>query len=578
MHPKIQQLLEKRLDMSRNGNIDWGFGELLAFGSLLVEGTPVRLAGQDSRRGTFVQRHAALHDRANGQEWLPLSNLSDAQGRFFVYDSSSASTPHSASSTATPWKLPRPWCSGRRSSATSSTARSRSSTSTSPPRSRSGVSSPASPSCSPRLRGSGAGPLLRTHRAVPAAVRTGQHDRGASVDAGVALPPAAPSGLCAPAQAADRVHPEGDAAPAGSDEPGRGVHRRSVRAGHRRRPRSRSFRREARPRAQRQGALGPPRRAGEEPEPGDRPGASGAALPDTHRRAEEDHRLVPERRARMGAGGAGEPGRLAVPGPRVRGCPRRPLLPPRVASGFGVSGDGLVQGARHRAGRSDPRGGDPADPLSDDEKGAPASAGAPFSSSGDQYQMSRTEPGRRRTRGPGPRRPRARRRSGPHRAARRHGYCLRRSTRARRRRGRGPPRYPEPPRRAPAPRRRCADATCPPRNRARPRCGAPCPGARGGPGRERGGDVQDAEPTVVVHLLGDPARVSDEPRQRVVERTEVGGHLVHEIVLQRESPQCGRRLRRLADEQTHVQREPESAPRSARWSAITPRTCPDSSR
>src|SRR5690606_47345 len=87
VHPKIQQLLDKRSDMSRNGGIDWGFGELLAFGSLLVEGTPVRLAGQDSRRGTFVQRHAVLHDRRNGQEWLPLSNLSENQGRFFVYDS-----------------------------------------------------------------------------------------------------------------------------------------------------------------------------------------------------------------------------------------------------------------------------------------------------------------------------------------------------------------------------------------------------------------------------------------------------------------------------------------------------------
>ncbi len=87
VHPKLQQLLDKRLDMSRNGAIDWGFGELLAFGSLLLEGTNVRLAGQDSRRGTFVQRHAVLHDRANGQEWLPLANLSDNQGRFYVYDS-----------------------------------------------------------------------------------------------------------------------------------------------------------------------------------------------------------------------------------------------------------------------------------------------------------------------------------------------------------------------------------------------------------------------------------------------------------------------------------------------------------
>ena len=87
VHNKLQQLLEKRLDMSRNGNIDWAFGELLAFGSVLMEGTPVRLAGQDSRRGTFVQRHAVLHDRDNGQEWLPLANLSENQGRFWVYDS-----------------------------------------------------------------------------------------------------------------------------------------------------------------------------------------------------------------------------------------------------------------------------------------------------------------------------------------------------------------------------------------------------------------------------------------------------------------------------------------------------------
>ncbi|MFT2818006.1 multifunctional oxoglutarate decarboxylase/oxoglutarate dehydrogenase thiamine pyrophosphate-binding subunit/dihydrolipoyllysine-residue succinyltransferase subunit [Leifsonia sp. A12D58] len=86
VHNKLQQLLQKRLDMSRNGNIDWSFGELLALGSVLLEGTPVRFAGQDARRGTFVQRHAVLHDRVNGQEWLPLSNLSDNQARFWIYD------------------------------------------------------------------------------------------------------------------------------------------------------------------------------------------------------------------------------------------------------------------------------------------------------------------------------------------------------------------------------------------------------------------------------------------------------------------------------------------------------------
>ncbi|MFP7760875.1 multifunctional oxoglutarate decarboxylase/oxoglutarate dehydrogenase thiamine pyrophosphate-binding subunit/dihydrolipoyllysine-residue succinyltransferase subunit [Marisediminicola sp. LYQ85] len=87
VHPKIQALLKKRVDMSRNGGVDWGFGELLALGSLLVEGTPVRMAGQDTRRGTFVQRHAVLHDRQNGQEWLPLANLSENQARFWIYDS-----------------------------------------------------------------------------------------------------------------------------------------------------------------------------------------------------------------------------------------------------------------------------------------------------------------------------------------------------------------------------------------------------------------------------------------------------------------------------------------------------------
>jgi len=87
VHPKLQQLMKKRFEMSRNGGIDWAFGELLALGSLLVEGTPVRMAGQDTRRGTFVQRHAVLHDRINGQEWLPLGNLSDSQARFWIYDS-----------------------------------------------------------------------------------------------------------------------------------------------------------------------------------------------------------------------------------------------------------------------------------------------------------------------------------------------------------------------------------------------------------------------------------------------------------------------------------------------------------
>jgi 2-oxoglutarate dehydrogenase E1 component len=87
VHPKLQPLLDKRRDMARNGDIDWGFGELLAMGSLLLEGTPVRLVGQDARRGTFVQRHAVLHDRVNGQEWIPLMNMAENQARLWIYDS-----------------------------------------------------------------------------------------------------------------------------------------------------------------------------------------------------------------------------------------------------------------------------------------------------------------------------------------------------------------------------------------------------------------------------------------------------------------------------------------------------------
>jgi 2-oxoglutarate decarboxylase len=86
-HKKLRQMLERRTAMTRDGGIDWGMGELLAFGSLLSEGTPVRLAGQDSRRGTFVQRHAVLIDRTNGKEWTPLLYLGDGQARFWVYDS-----------------------------------------------------------------------------------------------------------------------------------------------------------------------------------------------------------------------------------------------------------------------------------------------------------------------------------------------------------------------------------------------------------------------------------------------------------------------------------------------------------
>ncbi|MBI4943185.1 MAG: multifunctional oxoglutarate decarboxylase/oxoglutarate dehydrogenase thiamine pyrophosphate-binding subunit/dihydrolipoyllysine-residue succinyltransferase subunit, partial [Actinobacteria bacterium] len=87
VHPKLMPMLEKRAAMSTEGAVDWGYGEVLAFGSLLLEGTSIRMAGQDSRRGTFVQRHAVLTDKLTGTEWTPLANLAEEQGKFWIYDS-----------------------------------------------------------------------------------------------------------------------------------------------------------------------------------------------------------------------------------------------------------------------------------------------------------------------------------------------------------------------------------------------------------------------------------------------------------------------------------------------------------
>ncbi|MDF2254554.1 multifunctional oxoglutarate decarboxylase/oxoglutarate dehydrogenase thiamine pyrophosphate-binding subunit/dihydrolipoyllysine-residue succinyltransferase subunit [Streptantibioticus ferralitis] len=87
VHPRLLPQLQRRAASVEDGTIDWATGETLAFGSLLMEGTPVRLAGQDSRRGTFGQRHAVLVDRETGEDYTPLLYLSEDQSRFMVYDS-----------------------------------------------------------------------------------------------------------------------------------------------------------------------------------------------------------------------------------------------------------------------------------------------------------------------------------------------------------------------------------------------------------------------------------------------------------------------------------------------------------
>ncbi len=89
LHPKLHGFVEKRKEAwEKGGPIDWAYGEALAFGSLVLEGTPVRLSGQDSGRGTFSQRHLVFYDAETGRQHAPLQHLAPEQGRFDVFDSS----------------------------------------------------------------------------------------------------------------------------------------------------------------------------------------------------------------------------------------------------------------------------------------------------------------------------------------------------------------------------------------------------------------------------------------------------------------------------------------------------------
>lgn len=83
----IRQLKTKLEAFEQNSGIDWGMGEALAFGSLLMDGTPVRLSGQDSERGTFSHRHAVLYDNETRESYVPLLDLKDGQAQFCVHNS-----------------------------------------------------------------------------------------------------------------------------------------------------------------------------------------------------------------------------------------------------------------------------------------------------------------------------------------------------------------------------------------------------------------------------------------------------------------------------------------------------------
>ena len=199
MHPRVKpQLRAPRRDGQRRATIDWAFGELLAFGSLRAStGALVRLSGQDTRRGTFVQRHSVLIDRETGDGVHAAAQpRRRTRRRFLVYDSLLSRVRRARLRVRLLGGQPgRAGAAGRRSSATSSTAPSRSSTSSSPPARPSGASAPASCCCcrtATRARARTT-PPARIERFLQLCAEDNMTVAVPS-DPGELLPPAAPAG------------------------------------------------------------------------------------------------------------------------------------------------------------------------------------------------------------------------------------------------------------------------------------------------------------------------------------------------------------------------------------------------
>ena len=87
MNPKLLRQLERRRETLEEGGIDWGQAEALAFASLLEDGIPIRLSGQDTERGTFSHRHLVFHDPRTGETYAPLQHLAHANASVEIYNS-----------------------------------------------------------------------------------------------------------------------------------------------------------------------------------------------------------------------------------------------------------------------------------------------------------------------------------------------------------------------------------------------------------------------------------------------------------------------------------------------------------
>ncbi len=219
IHPKLKQLMDRRAAMTRDGGIDWPMAELLAFGTLLKEGTPIRLAGQDSRRGTFVQRHAVLIDKDNAEEWTPAALPRRGAGPLLGLRLAAVGVRRDGLRVRLLRRAARrPRAVGgavRRLRQRRADHRRRVHLQL---RAEVGSAQLRRAAAPPRLRGAGTGPQLGAHRALPAAVRREQHDGRLPVHGCELLPPAAPSGLRPTSHTTHRLHPQVDAAQQGRRE------------------------------------------------------------------------------------------------------------------------------------------------------------------------------------------------------------------------------------------------------------------------------------------------------------------------------------------------------------------------
>ena len=217
LNRKIARLLqEKRKAIDTGKDIDWATGEALAFGTLLAEGTPVRLSGQDSGRGTFSQRHSVLVDQTNESKYIPLNHVADGQAHFEVIDSPLNEA--GVLGFEYGYSLGRAQRAGAVGGAVRR-LRQRRAGHHRPVHllGREQVAAHERPrdAAAARLRGAGAGAQLGPSRALPAALGRGQLAGRRADDAGQLLPRAAPPDAPHLPQAAGRDDAEVAAAPQG---------------------------------------------------------------------------------------------------------------------------------------------------------------------------------------------------------------------------------------------------------------------------------------------------------------------------------------------------------------------------